>query len=496
MLKRMKPIMFALLLTAFLVPATVFANTQTLHVSNAFSSMDITGSATDILVDVNSAQAPTDPQKEVTAKVDVSYTQADKIADYYVGRVIPITVSSSGIIKVEASAVSVSDDIDLRIYSDPACTNAVGYLDGLSTSGSYATSTTPLPSAGTFYLQVCSWYSNYDTHTFNHVVSMNISFYSNAPMDLASGMWYKLGQNSGDVYYKLTMPYKGYLTITGEEEFNFSIADENRSILKDYQRIDEDYDMKATYRLPAGTYYFVPSSYIGGDDEAYKVKYTTTKADAVMKKGLFTTVNPGDTKEVTYLKIQPTATGYIKVALESSNVFDESGDIALCNAKKVKLTADEWIYGRSATSNAQYYAVKKGTTYYLMMTGFDGKAKIKYTQTKIIEKSGATKKKAVTVKANKLVKGTILAGEKKADWYKIKLTKNKKLTFLIDGKAQGSIKFTLYNKAGKKMTTNTIVSNTSSYDLESYSKYNKGTYYIKIERTNNKSNGYYTLKWK
>lgn len=496
MLKRMKPLMFALLLSTCLIPACAFANTQTLTVSNAFSTMDITAPATDVLVDVNSAQSPADPQKEVTAKLDLSYTQADRIEDYYVGKIIPITVSGSGILKVDASAITLTDDIDLRVYSDAACTNSLGYLDGLSTSGTSASSQAALPSAGTFYLKVSSWYSSYDTHPLNQSASLVISFYSNAGMDLASGVWYKLGQNTGDVYYKLTMPYKGYLTITGEEEMNFSLTDANKSVLKDYQRIEEDYDKKSTYRLSAGTYYFKPNSYVGGEDEVYKIQYTTTKADATMKKGVFTTVYPADSKEVTYLKIKPTVTGYIKVSVESSNVYDEAGDIALCNSNKSKLTAEEWIYGRSSSSNAQYYAVKKGKTYYLKMTGFDGKAKIKYAQTAISEKSGKTKKKAVSVKAKKLVKGTIIAGEKQADWYKIKLTKNKKLSFFINGKAQGSLKLTVYNKAGKKMATNTIVSGTSSYDLESYSKYKKGTYYLKIERTSAKSNGYYTLKWR
>ena len=486
MLKRMKPLMFALLLSTCLIPATIFANTQTLTVSNAFSSMDITAPVTDVLTKVDDG---------VTAKLDLSYTQLDKIDSYYVGKVIPITVSTSGILKVDATAVSLTDDINLRLYSDPECSNSLGYLDGLSTSGSSVSSSEALPSAGTFYLQVSSWYGSYDTHELNHALSLILSFYSNSGMDLKSGSWYELGENSGDVYYKLTMPYKGYLTLTGEEEFNFSITNADKTVIKDYQRIDEDYDKKCTYRLAKGTYYFKPNSYSGGDDQVYKIKYTTTKTDATMKKGTFKTIYPGDTKEVTYLKIKPTVTGYIKVAVQSSNVFDEAGDIALCNSSKTKLTAEEWIYGRSTSSNAQFYAVKKGKTYYLMMTNFDGKAKVKFTQTKITEKSGATKKKAVSVKAKKLVKGTIIAGEKQADWYKIKLTKNKKLTLLFDGKSQGSLKMTLYNKAGKKLDSNTIVYGNTSYELESFSKYNKGTYYVKIERSSAKSNGYYTFKW-
>ena len=55
---------------------------------------------------------------------------------------------------------------------------------------------------------------------------------------------------------------------------------------------------------------------------------------------------------------------------------------------------------------------------------------------------------------------------------------------------------TFYNKSGKKLSENTILYGTTSYDLQSYSKYKKGTYYVKIERDGSKSNGYYTLKWK
>ena len=280
MYKKIHSILFVFAFMVCLMPSAVFANAQTLTVSNPYSSMTVAAGPADMLADVNVSQPASMPEKELTAKLDLSYTQAEKVAAYYAGRLIPITVSSSGILKVDATALALTDDIELDAYADADCTNYLGSLGGMSTVGSSSSRQVGLPSAGTFYVLVSTWYGTYDTHALQQALTMNISFYSNAGIDLLSEHWYKLGDNEGDVYYKLNMPYKGYLTVYGEEELSFNLTDAGMNTIKDYQYIEEDYDKRCTYRLSAGTYYLKPSGYSGGEDEVFKIMYSTSKSDS------------------------------------------------------------------------------------------------------------------------------------------------------------------------------------------------------------------------
>ena len=83
---------------------------------------------------------------------------------------------------------------------------------------------------------------------------------------------------------------------------------------------------------------------------------------------------------------------------------------------------------------------------------------------KISEKSGKTKSKAVNVKKNKTVNGTIQAGSSQADWYKIKLTKKQKLNVYISGRTNNTLKIKLY--AGKNSRTYSL---NNSYDCKGFS---------------------------
>ncbi len=74
----------------------------------------------------------------------------------------------------------------------------------------------------------------------------------------------------------------------------------------------------------------------------------------------------------------------------------------------------------------------KGKTYYIRVDArFNSKGAyvLNAVNSKISEKSGKTKKKAVTIKKKKTKSGIIESGKnsKQADWYKFKLTSKKKV---------------------------------------------------------------------
>lgn len=165
--------------------------------------------------------------------------------------------------------------------------------------------------------------------------------------------------------------------------------------------------------------------------------------------------------------------------------------MALYNSKKKALSG--WTPLRYNPT----YGVKKGQTYYIRVKSSRnsyGYYNFKITNPAVKEKSGKNKAKAVTVKKGKTVKGTILAGNGQADWYKFKKTNKKTTKITIKGQTNGTFRVRLY-RGGKQVSAKTFNYRYGGYEFRLYN-YPKGTYYVKVERANAKSSGYYALAWK
>lgn len=253
----------------------------------------------------------------------------------------------------------------------------------------------------------------------------------------------------------------------------------------------------------AGTYYLRLESYVSSypstpafTNSIAVYARTYTRADKTIKSGQTITYYRNSSSDAYWFKYKAEKTGKVTVSVTKKY----GSDITLCNSKKKALT--EEVYVSEAVGNYKTsFAVKKGTTYYFKVTaiGSDEVNTISVKNTAIKEKSGAKKKKAVNIKAKKTVKGTILPGSKTADWYKFSVKKKKAVTINLDGEVTGSIKFTVYTKSGKKVGTYTWYGGKQKLQLTystTYGKVNKGTYYIKMVRTDSKSSGHYSLKWK
>lgn len=231
----------------------------------------------------------------------------------------------------------------------------------------------------------------------------------------------------------------------------------------------------------------------------------------------------------TYIKFKPAKTGYVTVKMSKNNTSQYSrayGWVTLCNSKKSALSKEEvFDTGRSDSKYYTFtYGVKKNTTYYFRIELFAQDSygyalayptNVKFTFVKQDKSNKNSKSKAKTIKAGQKVTGVMIAGENKADWYKIKLTKNKIVKLNYSAKSNGNnantdgIKISFLNSKGKLWKS-------GSYDnvsrlfpkngFEFYSYYSnnpskhlgikKGTYYVKVERANKTSSGFYTLSWK
>lgn len=220
------------------------------------------------------------------------------------------------------------------------------------------------------------------------------------------------------------------------------------------------------------------------------------------------------------IKFRAGVTGYItiKITNASKKFYNSMGTITFCNSKKKAIGQSKEPFLTNSSYNLRKektYGVKKGQTYYFKVQCEAG-AKFSANVKSVKKSTANSKKKAQNMVKKKKVTGVMIAGENKADWYKIKLTKSQILGLSISGKTNGKdgysgIKITFYDKNGKiyaDTNGNKAVDWVSplypngGWQFYRYNMYTgrrigieAGTYYVKIERYNKTSSGYYTLKW-
>lgn len=216
-----------------------------------------------------------------------------------------------------------------------------------------------------------------------------------------------------------------------------------------------------------------------------------------------------------YIKFKATNTGYVTIKMTNASSLDYAfGYLTFCDSKKKALNSSNEKWDTAYTKSPYYtrsFGVKKGKTYYVKIeTGYG--VKVTATFKKVTKKNISSKKKAKSLKAKTTAKGVIIAGDKTADWYKIKVKGNKKVKLTYTAKTNGNgyydgIKVSFYKSNGKLYTSDAY-DYVSPWRSSSYSQYYRqytiskkiigvedGTYYVKVERANKTSSGYYTLKW-
>lgn len=195
-----------------------------------------------------------------------------------------------------------------------------------------------------------------------------------------------------------------------------------------------------------------------------------------------------------YFKLKAPENGYITVISKFLENNYGSNNITLCNSEKKALT--EETYGNKAV-----FAVKEGKTYYIKCNTYYGVYKIKYKFKAVNEKSGTSETKAQKLTLGKEVKGLIFAEDKvnRHDYYKFVLPKATKVKMKVTGNAfgealyvklysknlYGSLDFNMYDP---DYSYETDVTTTTSEYLP------KGTYYIVVEKKDQKGSGNYSIK--
>lgn len=188
----------------------------------------------------------------------------------------------------------------------------------------------------------------------------------------------------------------------------------------------------------------------------------------------------------------------------SGNYWEDQmhGDFTLCDASKNPI-CDITDYHDSEDTDIHgywdyaYFLVKPGT-YYLRYIGSDG-YKLHLDYKYCSRKAATSKKKAKTIKAKQKVSGFFYKGEKKTHWYKLKLTKKKKIRLSLTSYGSGAMR--VYLMGPRILAKNSYIwcYDTSYTDIMG-NRYNrslsKGTYYLKVVKENAATSGMYVVSWR
>lgn len=217
--------------------------------------------------------------------------------------------------------------------------------------------------------------------------------------------------------------------------------------------------------------------------------------------------------ETYWIKYKAGKTGYVTLTFKNASKKAKAsyGYVTLYDKSKKKALGEKEAWTNNDSYSANYtrsYGVKKGVTYYFKVQCYYG-TKITAKTTAVTKSTANTKAKAKALKKGSTAKGIMIAGDKKEDWYKIDLTAASKVRLTFTGKTngyKGGIRVTFYDKNGKKWTSDAYSDLTLEYTKKSMdislkdkagTKYAipAGKYWVKVQRKNAKSSGYYTLKW-
>lgn len=204
--------------------------------------------------------------------------------------------------------------------------------------------------------------------------------------------------------------------------------------------------------------------------------------------------------------IKPGKTGYIIVDAVEYGRDKSAGSVTLLNSKK-KAVSDKLSYNSKSNNAYVVFGVKKGTTYYLKVSGFQGTEDeqycygIRYKNYSAALRSNTVKKKATNLKRKaKYIAASMPATDKgSSQWYKFNVKKKQKTQIRIDASYLKSGKTTATIYCGKKkigtetVTKGKVITITvTNSNKKGIAK--KGTYYVKISRSA-KANGQYKIRY-
>lgn len=317
-------------------------------------------------------------------------------------------------------------------------------------------------------------------------------------------------------YFKIIPSKSGYAEIkvktANGEDLSFDICDGNKQVMA--TGIVVKNKKSVLHKVSKGQTYYVRTKGTEGQTHTISYKVNTFETLTYAKKYSYTFTNASlsDSKNTILLKCKAKETGNMSFMCNT----DDNIALQFLDSKKKALSENSFVKEHSLTG----IGVKKNNTYYIKLWRMDEKKDgtttindMKYQIRKINLTSNDNRKKAKNLSNGKAVETLLLAGKKTTTWYKIKLSKKKKInmTFesrLFQNSGQG-MKIYICNEKGKALHTEPIfvTEKASSYYKKKYKmEYPRkiittgnlpaGNYYVKVTSDHKMTSGSYKISWK
>lgn len=212
-------------------------------------------------------------------------------------------------------------------------------------------------------------------------------------------------------------------------------------------------------------------------------------------------MSSGVSGQLSYIKYKPSKNGYLQLSFSSATALYSSaaGKVQLLDASRNKALSTQMTYDTSSyekIDKTECYGVQKGKTYYIVVLSAGG-VNIKAKFTKVNDKSGKKKSKALNLPKKKNVVGTVIAGNSSSHFYKFKLTKKQRINFCITPYLGDDVSVTL---SGPGVYTRTFRIGSGAwgqkYPITTSNAVATGTYIVQVKPSVKTCTGYYKVNWK
>ena len=182
-------------------------------------------------------------------------------------------------------------------------------------------------------------------------------------------------------------------------------------------------------------------------------------------------------------KFNPKATGYLRI------YADAKAKVTICNASGK-------VLARQVTVNYRpVFGVRANRTYQIKVSwpsGTTGMNRLKVVNGSWWPTNGTSKSKAKTLSKGKLQKGLVVAGENNIRWFKFKNTQSVVKITLTGGTNDQLVWYIYQNNKliSKRILTPSLAKMWNTFTAKKYA-----TYYIKVQKLNSTSSGYYHVKF-
>lgn len=318
-------------------------------------------------------------------------------------------------------------------------------------------------------------------------------------------------------YYKITASKDGFIAITAntsdKTNLVIDICDVGKNVVA--SDISIGHDKKVLHKVKKKAEYYLRIKGAPGITYNISYKMNTFGNLTYAKKYSYTFTNASfkSKSDAILLKVKSNYSGILNFMCDTENPLM----VQYLNNKKKVISGNKFLVEKSLSG----IGVKADKVYYIKLWNEEEKtsgtttiSSMKYQIDSVTISRNSSRSKSQSLSSNKYKEALVPADSKSTYWYKVKLSKDQKLSIYVESRMlqmNGScLQLDLYNRDGKKITSNSIIINEESYATYKKKKYRMNypvknittgklpsdIYYIKVTSKSKKTSGSFRIKWK